>query len=161
MLCRLPSTTLFPYSTLFRSCLKRILIVADAEALIGGQARLFANFIFARWRHFRLLAHWIVNLLLIFNSNRSFVSPVVLDRKSTRLNSSHGYMSYSVFFLKKKRRGRRDARAGPRSGVARTRGHPASGGRSIGTPGRRDAQQRCSGRAGSAGTQAAHERARH
>src|SRR5256884_9799619 len=29
--------------------------------------------------------------------------PVALDRKSTRLNSSHGYISYAVFCLKKKR----------------------------------------------------------
>src|SRR2546422_11509445 len=30
--------------------------------------------------------------------------PVALDRKSTRLNSSHGYISYAVFCLKKKKR---------------------------------------------------------
>src|SRR5205809_2627946 len=36
-------------------------------------------------------------------SNRFFVSPcTILDRKSTRLNSSHGYTSYAVFCLKKK-----------------------------------------------------------
>src|SRR2546422_4758540 len=33
------------------------------------------------------------------------------DRKSTRLNSSHGYISYAVFCLKKKNKPRRDARA--------------------------------------------------
>src|SRR2546429_1219489 len=31
-----------------------------------------------------------------------------IDRKSTRLNSSHGYISYAVFCLKKKNRGRTD-----------------------------------------------------
>src|SRR2546429_4948076 len=30
--------------------------------------------------------------------------PAVVDRKSTRLNSSHGYISYAVFCLKKKKR---------------------------------------------------------
>src|ERR1041385_7242829 len=30
--------------------------------------------------------------------------PVLLDRKSTRLNSSHGYISYAVFCLKKKKK---------------------------------------------------------
>src|SRR5205809_2232677 len=30
------------------------------------------------------------------------VGPITLDRKSTRLNSSHGYISYAVFCLKKK-----------------------------------------------------------
>src|ERR1041385_9384450 len=32
--------------------------------------------------------------------------PATLDRKSTRLNSSHGYISYAVFCLKKQQRGR-------------------------------------------------------
>src|SRR2546422_3714320 len=34
----------------------------------------------------------------------SFVVASMLDRKSTRLNSSHGYISYAVFCLKKKKR---------------------------------------------------------
>src|SRR2546422_10667715 len=39
----------------------------------------------------------------------SGVSLVALDRKSTRLNSSHGYISYAVFCLKKKKNGRAQA----------------------------------------------------
>src|SRR6201994_3314829 len=38
---------------------------------------------------------WIVNVAL---------NAIGTDRKSTRLNSSHGYISYAVFFLKKKKR---------------------------------------------------------
>src|SRR5687768_18179866 len=33
---------------------------------------------------------------------RHLLTPATLDRKSTRLNSSHGYISYAVFCLKKK-----------------------------------------------------------
>src|SRR5205809_3764816 len=39
-------------------------------------------------------------------------SPLQLDRKSTRLNSSHGYISYAVFCLKKKNKLPRTSRAG-------------------------------------------------
>src|SRR2546422_6288745 len=38
----------------------------------------------------------------------------VMDRKSTRLNSSHGYISYAVFCLKKKKKKRDDRRHGGR-----------------------------------------------
>src|SRR2546429_1707626 len=37
------------------------------------------------------------------NRIRSWPTVVILDRKSTRLNSSHGYISYAVFCLKKKK----------------------------------------------------------
>src|SRR2546422_8260150 len=36
------------------------------------------------------------------------LEPIVTDRKSTRLNSSHGYISYAVFCLKKKKQSRAD-----------------------------------------------------
>src|SRR2546422_5972057 len=44
-------------------------------------------------------------LRLVFSpaSHKSFVAEI-LDRKSTRLNSSHGYISYAVFCLKKKKK---------------------------------------------------------
>src|SRR5205809_5023494 len=42
---------------------------------------------------------------------RPLVRPRQLDRKSTRLNSSHGYISYAVFCLKKKRKIRPETRA--------------------------------------------------
>src|SRR2546422_11481969 len=38
-------------------------------------------------------------------AGRAFRDQAGVDRKSTRLNSSHGYMSYAVFCLKKKMRG--------------------------------------------------------
>src|SRR3989304_2061501 len=73
--------------------------------------------------------------------------PVPTDRKSTRLNSSHGYISYAVFCLKKKRGpgGRRAARrvaagcAGGRAegaGAGRTRPGARlwAGGKGVGGP---------------------------
>src|SRR5205809_4737626 len=75
MLRRPPRSTLFPYTTLFRSVKDGVIaykIAAHAADLAKGHPR-------ARdWDD-------------------------ALDRKSTRLNSSHGYISYAVFCLKKKK----------------------------------------------------------
>src|SRR3989449_2775587 len=76
MIRRPPRSTLFPYTTLFRSV--GILGRADGADLHAGI------------------------------SMRSSLSPTrtrdaFRDRKSTRLNSSHGYISYAVFCLKKKK----------------------------------------------------------
>src|SRR5205809_3653687 len=66
-----PRSTLFPYTTLFRSCRPR-------RHLRQRTARTFAP-------------SW-------------WGAPRSEDRKSTRLNSSHGYISYAVFCLKKKKK---------------------------------------------------------
>src|SRR5438477_9765844 len=73
MLGRPPRSTLFPYTTLFRS--------RDAVAALvrGGEPEAF---------HARVGGEDVVH---------------ELDRKSTRLNSSHMSISYAVFCLKKKR----------------------------------------------------------
>src|SRR3990172_8578521 len=68
MIRRPPRSTLFPYTTLFRSysfsaILRRIRRMIFPERVLGSPG-----------------AHWI-------------------DRKSTRLNSSHGYPSYAAFFF--------------------------------------------------------------
>src|SRR2546422_6822170 len=80
MIRRPPRSTLFPYTTLFRS-----LDIASA---------------IARSAHFLQLGGLSddIRTLALLNPGR-----VVLDRKSTRLNSSHGYISYAVFCLKKKK----------------------------------------------------------
>src|SRR2546422_6819356 len=78
MIRRPPRSTLFPYTTLFRStfCLR-----VDRLCLVD-----YPRF----WHHSPP------------RSNRiEYPSP---DRKSTRLNSSHGYISYAVFCLKKKKK---------------------------------------------------------
>src|SRR5260221_5238483 len=78
MIRRPPRSTLFPYTTLFRSCLwvfdapPRECIDMDIGLVPGG------------------------------DGNRSAVPTRDKDRKSTRLNSSHTVISYAVFCLKKK-----------------------------------------------------------
>src|SRR2546429_2231986 len=74
MIRRPPRSTLFPYTTLFRSLLDG-LHVLDLGAYYAGSysSRLLADL------------------------------GAEVDRKSTRLNSSHGYISYAVFCLKKKK----------------------------------------------------------
>src|SRR2546422_5117053 len=83
MIRRPPRSTLFPYTTLFRSLLRQprgqaLAVVVEAVPEVVqprvplGERRLARD------------------------------HPVEPDRKSTRLNSSHGYISYAVFCLKKK-----------------------------------------------------------
>src|SRR5687768_17683656 len=80
MIRRPPRSTLFPYTTLFRSgidgCGRR------------GRRRRRADDV----REPRLHGHGRI------------------DRKSTRLNSSHGYISYAVFCLKKKKKKKPESR---------------------------------------------------
>src|SRR2546422_7721725 len=93
MIRRPPRSTLFPYTTLFRS-------------FVVGEARRHAAATPARRRFFRHRpAAWGLFVLSFFVT-LAIAAPWVtkkLDRKSTRLNSSHGYISYAVFCLKKKK----------------------------------------------------------
>src|SRR2546429_6343425 len=79
MIRRPPRSTLFPYTTLFRSE-GRGLSEERARAIIAAQMPIEEKR--GRAQH------------VIDNSGSR-------DRKSTRLNSSHGYISYAVFCLKK------------------------------------------------------------
>src|SRR5256885_8737369 len=86
MIRRPPRSTLFPYTTLFRSLLlvaQRRLPVALAMVLAGAFA------LFHGYAHSEVFPH--------------ALPAAVLDRKSTRLNSSHLVISYAVFCLKKKK----------------------------------------------------------
>src|SRR5207245_8173782 len=74
MIRRPPRSTLFPYTTLFRSLaldehVDQTLAIGGAELALDGES-----------------------------------GPTQGDRKSTRLNSSHGSISYAVFCLKKKKK---------------------------------------------------------
>src|SRR2546430_5602669 len=84
MIRRPPRSTLFPYTTLFRSAL----------AAAGHQPRVLRQHArrIARRRCFPGCA-----------ACRELVLGQVEDRKSTRLNSSHSQISYAVFCLKKKK----------------------------------------------------------
>src|SRR3712207_7118651 len=95
MIRRPPRSTLFPYTTLFRSThlrrraparagplleqALRVVVVAGAEVTQVGQPRLL-------------------------HGGRDGDHPRARDRKSTRLNSSHANISYAVFCLKKKKK---------------------------------------------------------
>src|SRR2546429_5097137 len=83
MIRRPPRSTLFPYTTLFRSSFCSIFSgacfsVTESKSTTLGEL----PHLNGAWHHRR--------------------PGTILDRKSTRLNSSHGYISYAVFCLKKK-----------------------------------------------------------
>src|SRR2546429_3388547 len=78
MIRRPPRSTLFPYTTLFRSGTQMRTLTDTQTTVRRAQA-------------IRLIEDL---------GERMKVNP--RDRKSTRLNSSHGYISYAVFCLKKK-----------------------------------------------------------
>src|SRR5687768_17659563 len=94
MIPRPPRSTLFPYTTLFRSTETR-----SVHVRISGQVQ---GVSFRDWTQRRAaalgLSGWVRNLA------NGDVEGVFRDRKSTRLNSSHGYISYAVFCLKKKKK---------------------------------------------------------
>src|SRR2546429_4436805 len=103
MIRRPPRSTLFPYTTLFRSLYARACAIdPDPE-------------IFRQWLHWaRRSEDWHVSDRAAQSWRRALPkdgrpllhlmeSAEKRDRKSTRLNSSHGYISYAVFCLKKKK----------------------------------------------------------
>src|SRR2546422_6678467 len=89
MIRRPPRSTLFPYTTLFRS---RIGIHCKVSDLKCGQV--LKEVAALRWGDAKIAEAGFYD----GPRSRDFV-----DRKSTRLNSNHGYISYAVFCLKKKR----------------------------------------------------------
>src|SRR3712207_7310730 len=100
MIRRPPRSTLFPYTTLFRSepgeCLAWGYLVEVEITQRGGQL-LGRGRCGLSWR-FRLLGP----PRSLFRDQTLVIS--LGDRKSTRLNSSHANISYAVFCLKKKKR---------------------------------------------------------
>src|SRR5438552_9136680 len=74
MIRRPPRSTLFPYTTLFRSLAAAIRKIGDFDLILAGRQASDTD------------------------------AGQVQDRKSTRLNSSHQITSYAVFCLKKKKR---------------------------------------------------------
>src|SRR2546422_5282903 len=90
MIRRPPRSTLFPYTTLFRS---------PRVSLGTGPAEAAAVLTICRTP--RVLGGQIVRFFRRRTRSKSWLTG---DRKSTRLNSSHGYISYAVFCLKKKKK---------------------------------------------------------
>src|SRR5690554_7013589 len=91
-----PRSTLFPYTTLFRSLINNKNKIGKSLFFISKVSDL------STLDHNRLLDNVLQNLSLHLTC-QSFGS-LNLDRKSTRLNSSHVRISYAVFCLKKKKK---------------------------------------------------------
>src|SRR2546422_6553567 len=94
MIRRPPRSTLFPYTTLFRSPLGRMMGPA------AGRGKLTIVAVLAGQDEEAPVPHPLED----HPYGRSSRGCGTGDRKSTRLNSSHGYISYAVFCLKKKKR---------------------------------------------------------
>src|SRR3712207_6925291 len=90
MIRRPPRSTLFPYTTLFRSHPGTPRLFTERFATPDGRAR------FLRVEHVE--AHEPPD------AEYPYVLTTGRDRKSTRLNSSHANISYAVFCLKKKKK---------------------------------------------------------
>src|SRR3712207_7070786 len=94
MIRRPPRSTLFPYTTLFRSSIavfdydRALLIRFHVEVVVREACSLV-------W-------HCQVNEVGVLVGSKPYAQSMV-DRKSTRLNSSHANISYAVFCLKKKK----------------------------------------------------------
>src|SRR2546430_6121098 len=78
MIRRPPRSTLFPYTTLFRSAIFSSVTSKNLDSLAAT----------------------------VMSASKGTPPPSLLDRKSTRLNSSHSQISYAVFCLKKKKKGK-------------------------------------------------------
>src|SRR3712207_7389911 len=101
MIRRPPRSTLFPYTTLFRSGQH----LAGGGRLVGGQD--VEHALALRPHVLRQVADATLGaaeLLQVAHqiAHRAGVEVLLRDRKSTRLNSSHANISYDVFCLKKK-----------------------------------------------------------
>src|SRR3989442_2166677 len=98
MIRRPPRSTLFPYTTLFRSHVVR----GDLGTSVASQLPV-TSFISARAGKSLVLAIAALLVLLPVSLALGIWSGIRRDRKSTRLNSSHVRISYAVFCLKKKK----------------------------------------------------------
>src|SRR5688572_31312209 len=102
MIQRSPRSTLFPYTTLFRSTMKKITVfifIVFLTSFCSLQAQINSS------KPNGGLSHQMSNeeKLRINDIGLGFRSSAPpLNRKSTRLNSSHSQISYAVFCLKKK-----------------------------------------------------------
>src|SRR2546427_7776552 len=98
MIRRPPRSTLFPYTTLFRSLFE--VPSPSQESVPAG-----------------------LDLAMQEHLHPTQVARVGTDRKSTRLNSSHSQISYAVFCLKKKKKNRRSSEFCEKAGHNRSCRH--------------------------------------
>src|SRR2546422_7930633 len=97
MIRRPPRSTLFPYTTLFRS----VTAVRLRDLKTGTVTEKRCDGVFVAIGHSPNTKLFRDQLKL---DERGYILTHDGDRKSTRLNSSHGYISYAVFCLKKKKK---------------------------------------------------------
>src|SRR5207244_13515101 len=93
-----PRSPLFPYTTLFRSYQPTFVVdpgVADPGAPYPDP--------FPRYPK-EVVDFSLGGSYSMYNWELFFFAPLMIDRKSTRLNSSHQIISYAVFCLKKKKK---------------------------------------------------------
>src|SRR3712207_8021904 len=97
MIRRPPRSTLFPYTTLFRS--------AKAQRLLEYAPR------YGSLEAVEEAVRWLIGqgVVTVPGSGNLDFRCIIRDRKSTRLNSSHANISYAVFCLKKKNQHARSA----------------------------------------------------
>src|SRR3712207_7326748 len=99
MIRRPPRSTLFPYTTLFRSQLKEVLASRNLQMQVQ-------NAYYAKFKNNYKLPT-LDTLAFYGKPDESYLldkfTRFKVDRKSTRLNSSHANISYAVFCLKKKK----------------------------------------------------------
>src|SRR3712207_7203588 len=88
MIRRPPRSTLFPYTTLFRS-----MLIGDGVTP-GNEGRGYV---------LRRLLRRVIRSMRLLGCEDRVLPELFPDRKSTRLNSSHANISYAVFCLKKKK----------------------------------------------------------
>src|SRR5690349_24239474 len=100
MILRPPRSTLFPYTTLFRS--RFLVAVGDKVTIVAdvGFQRVGAGGVHLGVR----LGHEFRGFVAQHRELIVGDHPLKKDRKSTRLNSSHVEISYAVFCLKKKKK---------------------------------------------------------
>src|SRR3712207_7842657 len=94
MIRRPPRSTLFPYTTLFRSTNKYAKMPLEKILKLP----VFVE-VFEKYRRNSIFEDDEINL----SKEKVFMVDSNADRKSTRLNSSHANISYAVFCLKKKK----------------------------------------------------------
>src|SRR2546428_3240084 len=95
MIRRPPRSTLFPYTTLFRS------VQVDSNSI---ECKTLATIGIAGEKRAQVLIPYFLIMRLKGFPLRTLCQWGWIDRKSTRLNSSHDQISYAVFCLKKKKK---------------------------------------------------------
>src|SRR3712207_7287384 len=99
MIRRPPRSTLFPYTTLFRSAFAALVVVFVTFALFSRLS--LSDLLGIDDEDQSPKSRFFFSEISRYGSQEKYATAV--DRKSTRLNSSHANISYAVFCLKKKK----------------------------------------------------------